>query len=301
MASPSNRANRADSADTSHGGADTALRGLTEDGAFRVMVVQTTETVRGAIAAQHVHGHVARLFAEMLTGSILVRETMSPELRVQGILQGGDGKSRIIADVHPGGDTRGLVQLAPGKADIVLDHNARMQMMRTLHDGSLHQGVVSVPKGGGVSGALMQYMQASEQVTSVIAVGCVMSENNVIAAGGYIVQLLPELAEGPLALMTERLTAFESIDSLLARGAAAPATLLDELLYGIPYARVGESPLRFHCPCSEARVAASLATLPRADVESLLVAGQMLDIQCDYCGREYQIAPETLRGLLSSN
>lgn len=279
---------------------DTALRALTDDGAFRVMAVQTTETVRGAIAAQRVHGHVARLFAEMLTGSILVRETMSPDLRVQGILQGGDGKSRIVADVHPGGDTRGLVQLAKGKTDIVLDSDARLQMMRTLHDGSLHQGVVAVPKGG-VGAALMQYMQASEQVTCVIAVGCVMSENNVLAAGGYIVQLLPELAEGPLALMTERLSAFERIDSLLARGAAAPQTLLDELLYGIPYARVGEAPLRFHCPCSEARVAASLATLPRPDVESLLLAGQVLEIQCDYCGREYRIAPETLRGLLSSN
>src|SRR5580704_15177333 len=128
---------------------DTALRALTDDGAFRVMAVQTTETVRGAIAAQNARGSDARLLAEMLTGAILVRETMAPDHRVQGTLVGDDGKSRIVADAHPTGETRGLVQRARGADSVALREKMRLTMMRTLHDGSIHQGTIEAPASGG--------------------------------------------------------------------------------------------------------------------------------------------------------
>ncbi len=280
---------------------DTALRALTDDGAFRVMAVQTTETVRGAIAAQNARGSDARLLAEMLTGAILVRETMAPDHRVQGTLVGDDGRSRIVADAHPTGETRGLVQRARGAESVALREKMRLTMMRTLHDGSIHQGTIEAPASGGVSGALMEYMQRSEQVVSVVAVGCVVENDEVVGCGGFIVQLLPEVGEGPLALMTERLAAFEKIDTLLARGAAAPAELLSEVLYGMPYTQVGESELSFKCQCSEARVVASLTSLPRKDILELISDARPLEISCDYCARDYRVAPETLRGLLAQN
>ena len=40
---------------------------------------------------------------------------------------------------------------------------------------------------------------------------------------------------------------------------------------------------------------ASLATLPRADIEELIRDGEVLEIRCDYCGKEYQIPPAQLR------
>ena len=280
---------------------DSALRAITDDGAFRVMTVRTTETVRASAAAQRATGPVAGVYAELLTGAILVRETMAPDLRVQAILQGRNRKSRMVADVHPGGDTRGLVQLAQGDPELALGDGAVLQMMRTLNDGSLHQGIVEVPEQGGVSAGLMRYMQASEQVVSMIAVGCVLEAGELTGAAGYIVQLLPEVAPGPLMVMTERLADFESIDRLIRRGAAEPDVLLGELLHGMAYTQVGSTPLRFHCPCSAARVAASLATLPRADIEEFITDRRMLDIECDYCGKDYHIAPETLRGLLDAS
>jgi molecular chaperone Hsp33 len=282
---------------------DNVVRAITDDGAFRVITVRTTETVRGAIAAQGAKGNVARVFADLLTATILVRETMSPDLRVQGILQSADTKSRMVADSHPDGATRGLVQVAPTVTDVRLAPGGVMQMMRSLHNGTLHHGIVEVPNVGGVGGALMQYMQVSEQVVSMIALGTIMtaSGDDVIVAGGYIVQLLPEASDGPLMLMTERLKDFENIDPLLLGGKAEPEELLAEILYGMHYSRVGAGTVRFHCPCSEARVVASLATLPRHEIESFIADGKLLEIACDYCKREYAIAPEKLRGLLQKN
>lgn len=279
---------------------DHVLRALTDDGAFRVVVVQATDTAQGVVSAQKAKDAQAKLLAEVLTGTVLVRETMSPDLRVQGILEGEDKNGRIIADAFPDGSVRGLVQL-PKSGEIVLGERSMLQMMRTLHNGELAQGVVSIDPKDGISGALMQYMQASEQVTSFIAVGAIVTGDVVSSAGGYIVQLLPEVDEGPLMVMTERLRDFESIYGLLVSGNAAPERLLEELLYLMPHTRVGESAVRFECKCSEERLALSLATLPKRDIAELVSDGVPLEIDCDYCGRHYRFAAERLRGLLATS
>jgi len=286
-----------------HDRRDHVLRAITDDGAFRVIVVQATRTVQEAIRAQKVDGEAARLFADLLTGAVLVRETMAPDLRVQAILQAKDLKSRMVADTHPDGMTRGLWLPREGAdgAAFALGSDARLQVARTLHNGAPHQGVVEVPEQRGISGALMNYMQSSEQVVSVIAVGTYMAAGEVVAAGGYIVQLLPEVGEGPLMVMTERLDDFQRIDKLLEAGSAEPRALLAELLYGMPYTEVGEADVHFGCNCSRERILSSLATLPRHEVHELYERGEVLEIACDYCKKEYRIGAEQLRGLLGSN
>jgi molecular chaperone Hsp33 len=283
---------------------DLVVRAITADGAFRVIAVRTTETAKDVAAAQKAEGPRARLLAEMITAAVLVRETMAPDLRVQGILQGDDPKTRIVADSFPDGTTRGLVQLRDG-TDVALGERSVLQMMRTLHNGRIQQGVVSARATGGISAALMEYMQASEQVVSFAAVGAI-GDDGVTSAGGYIVQLLPEVDEGPLMVMTERLKDFPTIEALLRRDddSAAPENLLAEVLYGMPYDEVGRGTLRFECRCSEERLLTTLMSLPRADIRELvtgLATGEVLDIDCDYCRKHYRISPERLRGVLVAN
>jgi molecular chaperone Hsp33 len=282
--------------------ADHVVRAITEDGAFRVIAVRTTDTARGVVEAQRAQGPRAHLLAEMLTGAVLVRETMAPDLRVQGILQGDDPKTRIVADSFPDGTTRGLVQLREG-AEVTLGERSVLQMMRTLHTGQIQQGIVQASADGGISGALMAYMQSSEQVVSFIAVGAIMTDDgsDVAEAGGYIVQLLPEVGEGPLMVMTERLKDFPSIETLLKQDKAAPELLLHELLYGMPYQEVGRGDLRYACRCSEERLLATLMSLPRSDIRELAQDGDVLEIDCDYCGRHYRLSPQILRGMLAAN
>ncbi len=295
---------------------DSVVRAITKDGAFRVIVARTTETVRDAAGAQGVTGDVAARFGELLTGAVLIREAMAPRLRVQVVLKGAGGKGSLVADAHPDGTSRGLVNFgAAARAavaagaeehpptpaappDLSVGKGALLQVMRTLPNGALHQGVVEVPDGGGISAALMQYMQDSEQVVSTIGVAAHVGEGGVTAAGGYLVQLLPEVERGPLMVMTERLTGFSGLDDVLRR-ADSPDVLLEELLYGMPFARLEESRLSFACQCSQVRVIASLATLPRSDIEDLVKDGDVLEIRCDYCGKEYGIHPAQLRPLLT--
>jgi molecular chaperone Hsp33 len=173
-----------------------------------------------------------------------------------------------------------------------------LEVVRTLHSGELHRGVVQVPTGGGISEALMAYLQESEQVASMLSVACVLGEDHVVAAGGYLVQLLPEVGRGPLAIMAERLRDFERIGPLLAKTDAAPSPLMDELLYGMPFTRLEERPLSWQCRCSAERVLASLATLPRSDLVELSAEGKPLEMSCDFCHAEYIVRPDELRTLI---
>jgi len=270
---------------------------MTDDGAFRVITARTTETVRGAIEAQGATGNTARTFGELITGAILYRETMAPQLRVQGVLKGSSGTGSLVADSHPSGRTRGLVQLKHGR-ELELEQGAVIQMMRTLPSGRIAQGLVELPSGGGISQALMEYMQTSEQVVSMVAVSTVVSDDGAVAAGGYMVQLLPEVGRGPLMVMTERLRDFESIDGRVGEAGFSPETLLEQLLDGMPFTRLEESAVGFECWCDELRVVAAIATLSKADLEHLLSDGEVLEIACEYCKREYRIPPARLRGLL---
>jgi molecular chaperone Hsp33 len=294
---------------------DSVVRAITDDGAFRVIAARTTRTVGGAVTAQGVTGDTARHFGDLITGAILLREAMAPRLRLQAILKSGT-RGSLVADAHPDGTSRGLVNFGVPKADtkgppgvapgsrsgeVDVGEGSLLQVMRTMPNGSLHQGVVEVPTRGGISSALMAYMQDSEQVVSMMAVATRFQGDGVVAAAGWLVQLLPEVERGPLMVMTERLAALESLDTMLQHTDGAPDTLLGELLYGMPFTRLEASRLAFGCHCSQLRVVASLATLPRADIEDLVRDNEVLQIRCDYCNRDYEVPPLQLRTLLTSS
>jgi molecular chaperone Hsp33 len=280
---------------------DSVLRAITDDGAFRVIVARTTDTVQQVLDAQSAQGTTGRNLGDLVTGSVLFRETMAPNLRVQGILKGAGGTGSLVADSHPSGKTRGLVQLTTGATEVNVGPGAIMQMMRTLPDGKINQGFVAVPDAGGISRALMEYMQTSEQVVSMLAMGTLLEEAHVSAAGGYLVQLLPEVGRGPLMVMTERLKDFESIDAQLKEPNFTPEALLEELLYGMAYTKLEASQVGFECWCNELRVVSAISTLPRQDIEHLLSGGEVLEIACEYCKREFRIPPARLQGLLDQS
>lgn len=275
---------------------------MTNDGSLRVMTVDTTETVRAIVAAQRVTGEDARWLGELVTGTALIRETMSPDLRVQGILQGVGGRGGLVADSHPDGGSRGLVQRATGLGAgvVALGDGARLQMMRTLPRGSVQQGIVRVEGATGVSGALMLYLQESEQVESAVAVSTIIEDGEVKSSGGYLVQLLPELDELVLTIMTVRLQSFPPMEDLL-RGSSTPEDVMERLLADLPYTALSRSPLRYQCRCDRVRLLQAMSTISRDEIESMVREGRSLEIECDYCRTQYAIDVAELRGLLREN
>ena len=283
------------------GASDRALTVKTDDGSFRVVTLCTTETVRGVIAAQKARGQSAELLADLVTGALLVRLTMAPDLRLQAVVRGEAARGTLVADCFPDGSSRGLLR-EPSGAPIRLGRGAMMQVMRSLPNGTTQQGVVDVPGDQGISGAFMAYMADSEQVTSLVGVGCVMDGDRVVHAGGWMVQLLPEHTEPPLALMYQR-AQHELADTraLLSRVDGDPVRLAEEILWGMDYSPTAEHALGYACRCTKERVLASMAALGPEDLADILEKNETLFVTCDYCGTPYEVQPEALRGLVDAS
>jgi len=271
---------------------DSVVRAVTQDGSFRVIVALTTDTVKDIVAAQQVSGSTALRLGELVTGSVLVREAMAPTMRVQLVLQGANRGGTLVADSHPDGKNRGIVNLGGGR-EVTIGEGSLLQVLRTTAKG-VHQGVVQIPKDSGVSGALMAYMQDSEQVASFISATTMPLGDSVGRSGGYFVQLLPEVDRSLLMIMTERLASFPPLDQLLADEGVTARSILDELLYGMPFAVTSESSIGFGCHCSQERLLASLASLPRTDIADMIKDNEPLEIKCDGCNKEYIVTPAEL-------
>ena len=282
---------------------DSVMRAMTNDGAFRVIAARTTDTVRGVVAAQNLSGALAHDMADLLSTAVLYRETMAPSLRVQCIVRFEEEAGQLVADSHPDGWTRGLLQAGTGDAPAdIRKTRATLQMMRTLPNSDLHRGVVEVPESGNLSEAFMRYMQLSEQIVSMISLGSAVEGENP-TAGGFVVQLLPEAADAEAAMetMTRRLEDFVEIRERLQKSDGSPSQLIEQIFEGMPFTWLDSNDIRFGCQCSEVRVMTTLSVLNRSDIQELVDKGEPLSIGCDYCGASYTVEIAQLQGLLSAS
>lgn len=265
---------------------------MTIDGAFRVIAAVTSDTARGALAAQGATGELALRLAELITAGVLVRETTQPGRRVQMLWRDRRGAA-LFADALPDGTNRGIV--SPGEhADVGVVGDHTLQVNYTMRNGAIHQGVVAIPDGDDMGTALMRYMHQSEQTVSMAAVAALPGPDGVRVAGGYLVQLLPEATREVIDAMTEHLGNLPPIAALL-EGASAPtaAALVESVLHRFEHAELASSELSFGCTCNEARFALGILSLPEAEVDEMIASGP-LDVRCDACGRSYVIKPEQL-------
>jgi molecular chaperone Hsp33 len=287
---------------------DIVVRTMTLDGAFRLITVRTTDLVREVVRIQGLHGQAARILGDLVTATVVIRETMAPGYRVQAVIS-QPGHATVVADSHPspqdpaiGALTRGLSthgDETPALAS--LGPETIMKVMRSLPRSELHQSVIAA-EGRSVSDAVMTYLQSSAQVFAMTGVATVVDDGHVVAAGGYLLQLLPDCPHGALALMTERLAHdFADLTPRLVEFDAIHQHLADEIFYGMPFAELASSPLRFGCDCDDARMLTAVATLGRDELNSIVAAGEIIDLNCEYCKTHYRVGPEQLRPLLMTN
>lgn len=280
---------------------DVVVRVMTDDHAFRVIAAATTAATREVYTKQRVEGDAAHALVGLATGAILLRETMAPNLRVQGLLRGQGGKGTLVGDAFPDGSVRGLAQLKGDRSQFSLGPGSLMQMMRTLVSGTIQQGIVDVGTAGGIGEAMTAYFQDSEQLVCLARVGSRWVGGQLVAAGGFVVQLLPEAERPAHMIMTQRLEDFPPIEAWLEHEDFSADLLIREICHGMPFTELARSGIHFGCRCDETVLLASLSTLSRSDLEELIAGETGLEIDCEYCGASYNIAVERLRALLEQS
>ncbi len=276
---------------------DHVQRAMTNDGSFRVLTASTTETVRAVIAAQAVVGETVADMANIITATVLVRETMAPENRVQIVYRDARG-SQLVGDSFLEGKTRGLVRIQDGAQRIDVGDGGVFQVERIVRLGKRHQGLVPTAAGEDLVVALRNYFLQSEQVTTMVDLACVERDGEVVSAGGYVVQLLPELTDPPLEAMKERLAQLGNLRAALEAQGADPAIIMKAVLGDGEHTMLADSPVVFHCPCDRQRVLVAAGALGRDEIKQLMAEEKDLSISCDYCREPYTLVVADYREIL---
>lgn len=272
---------------------------MTSDGSFRVLVADTTETVRAIVEAQEVPPHSIEQMAAIVTSAVLIRETMTPGNRVQVIYNDAIG-SQLVGDAFPEGKTRGLARILDEVLGVQTGEGASFRVERIIRAGTAHQGVIQTEAGEDLVMALRHYFLRSEQVVTMVDLGCVMRHGAVRHVAGYVVQLLPEISDPPLAAMEERLAQFGDLGRHLLANGVDPKRIMSAILADEDYTVLAESPVMFHCPCDVDRVRTAASTLGREEIQQLLVEEGDLKVCCDYCRKDYVLGVADFREMLDA-
>ena len=180
-------------------------------------------------------------------------------------------------------------------------HNL-LQVMRVLFNNELQQGIVHTPEMGGVSQALTDYMLQSEQVASAIDVATFLdANNNVVSAGGFIVQMLPEANQDTINAMLQRLEKRQPLFTVISQEGMSPKEILADLMGDLEYTLLGDEPVFYGCTCSEIKLVSAMATLGHDEIQRIISDGEVMDVKCDYCKTNYAIGPEQLKPLLETH
>jgi molecular chaperone Hsp33 len=221
----------------------------------------------------------ARLVVEIIGDGPLGR--LIAEADDEGSLRGMVGNRRAGVPDLP--DTKLAVGLAVGRG--------RMQVLRE-RDGASYASQVELVSGE-IAADIAHYLRQSEQSDSAVLLGVLGRPHGVVAAGGIIVEALPDAAAAVLDRLKANLAAAGGVSRLVEAGGAR--AVLDAVLAGLEPVEREARVLAYRCRCSRRRLERHLAPLPYEELLALADDTGVIDAECAFCAEHYRFAPEELR------
>ncbi|MCA9562997.1 MAG: Hsp33 family molecular chaperone HslO, partial [Myxococcales bacterium] len=128
---------------------DRVKRWITHNSAFRVLVADSTETVRAAAEVANAVPEVTDMFGRLVTGVALFQLAQAPLDRVQCALHHTGMAGELLAEARPGPFVRGRVEYPRPEMEPYLADPSTIQVSRVnpRHPGKLYQSVVPVTSG----------------------------------------------------------------------------------------------------------------------------------------------------------
>lgn len=289
--------------------ADRIIRMLAKDAPVKASVITARDLVE---RARQIHltlptatAALGRtLMAASMMGNQLKEEDGSITLRVKG--DGPLGAITVVSD--SAGNVRGYVQdpavdlplKAPGKLDVGSAVGAgSLTVIKDLNLKEPYVGTIELLSGE-IADDIAAYFSESEQIPTACALGVLVDrDQSVLAAGGYLIQLLPGAEEGLIDKIEAGVRRVGSVSHALSRGLDAQG-LLEEVLSDFQLEVLETHPVEYRCSCSRERVSRALISMGREELSSLIAEQGQADLSCQFCDKVYHFSKEELEGLLSS-
>lgn len=281
---------------------DYIIKAISENGQARAYVAVTTDMVNEA-ARRHNMSPVAivaagRLFtAGAMMGTMMKNDNDLLTVRIKG--NGPIGQMTCTAD--PNGHVKGFV----GDPQVMLPlKDGRIDVA-----GALGIGVLSVTKDLGlkepyigdtilvtseIGDDLTYYFATSEQTPSAVGLGVYMNKDNTAdAAGGFIVQMMPEATDETVGILEANVQSITSVSDLLHDGETAEG-LLKRIFNSLEYKILETVDVSYSCDCSRTKVINALLSLGADEIKSLIDEDKPVETRCQFCGEKYEFSLDDL-------
>ena len=117
---------------------------------------------------------------------------------------------------------------------------------------------------------------------------------SVIAAGGFIIQLLPFADESTISHLEENLKKFSSVTDILKAG-KTPEELLNITLEGFDIEITDRIDLDFYCNCDRDRVERALMLIGEKELDEMISEGKEIEMRCHFCNKAYTFSVDELK------
>ena len=287
---------------------DQLVRAITKDGMVKAAAVTTRELTE---RARQIHKTLPvataalgrTLAAASMMGNALKGDGASLTLRVQG----GGPLGILLAVSDNRGNVRGTVDnpavdipLRPdGKLDVgaAVGCDGTLTVIRDLHMKDPYVGSVGL-LGGEIAEDLAAYFVESEQIPTACGLGVLVDrDQSVLAAGGYIVQLLPGAGEDVITKVEGGVMAAGSVTGLLS-GSAGPEEMLRQVLSDFELEILERTPIEYRCDCSRERMERALISLGPEELRGMIDEQGGAELTCRFCDNVQTFTREELEALL---
>ena len=231
------------------------------------------------------------LSAASIIGSYLKKPGASLTVRIDG----GGPAGVFIAVSDDEGNVRGFVQnpwadapdQVPGKLNVggVVGAQGTLAVIKDFGEKESYTGTARLVSGE-IAEDFAEYFAVSEQTPTACALGVLVGKDrSVIAAGGYIAQLLPGAPEEAADALERRIRSAGRVTDMLAGGSLE--TMLATVMDGLSPRIIERLPVGYKCNCHRERFLRALLSLGESELEDIRAKAEPIEMQCRFCRKAY--------------
>ena len=288
---------------------DYIVRAAAKDGSVRAFCAVTTNLVNEAQKIHSLYPVASAALGRLLTASAMMGAMLKSDddlitLQITG--NGPIGRVLATADCHS--DVKGYVgnpavdlpKNAQGKLDVggAVGTDGYLTVIRDFGLKEPYVGKVPLVSGE-IGDDLTSYFAVSEQIPSVVGLGVLVDVDiSIKAAGGFIVQVMPEATEDTIEKLEENVKKITSVTKMLEDG-MSPEDILNRALDGIDFDITDTIDTKYFCNCSRERVEKALVSVGKDELEDIIKNDKKAEIKCHFCDKVYNFDENDLKILLN--
>lgn len=290
---------------------------------YRVYITITTDMVQEAVRIHDTTPVASAGLGRVLTAAGLMGIMMkNPQDKLTVNFKGDGQAKQILATAYGDGRVKGYI--ANPYVDLPLKENGKLDVGGALGIGDLtvikdlglkepYVGTIALVSGE-IADDLTAYFFISEQQNSSVALGVKVERDlSIGAAGGMIIQMLPDAQEGAVDALEEMIAEMEPITTLISRvqqqsagksEAGMVQALMDEIFCSISDEYRPEAlefrDIQWNCDCSRERLEQVLMTIGKNDLKQIIEEDGEAELQCHFCLKKYHFDKEELTAILEN-